>query len=245
MRNNTFGLRTTATGWQLVAIPVGLFGLTGNFNRLEFLVAGSGTNISVRFDNIEFLTIDGSTVVEPAAIKLTAATQTDLVGILYGNGTTLNSYDAASARTFLDVYSTSEVDGLIADIELTPGPQGEQGPQGPQGIQGEQGIQGPQGIQGIQGETGPQGPQGPQGIQGETGATGATGATGDQGLTGPAGPNDISTATTTPFTSLIAGAAGFAKQATKSEVQTAAGISYGTADPSGGSDGDIYFKIVE
>jgi hypothetical protein len=30
----------------------------------------------------------------------------------------------------------------------------------------------------------------------------------------------------------------------KSGYRTAAGISSGTADPSGGSDGDIYFKIV-
>lgn len=30
----------------------------------------------------------------------------------------------------------------------------------------------------------------------------------------------------------------------KTAYQTAAGISYGTAAPSGGSDGDIYFQIV-
>lgn len=30
----------------------------------------------------------------------------------------------------------------------------------------------------------------------------------------------------------------------KSGYRTAAGISSGTADPSGGSDGDIYFKII-
>lgn len=30
----------------------------------------------------------------------------------------------------------------------------------------------------------------------------------------------------------------------KAAYRTAAGISSGTADPSGGSDGDIYFKIV-
>ena len=37
----------------------------------------------------------------------------------------------------------------IAEIELTPGPQGEQGPQGETGLQGEQGIQGEQGPSGI------------------------------------------------------------------------------------------------
>jgi hypothetical protein len=30
----------------------------------------------------------------------------------------------------------------------------------------------------------------------------------------------------------------------KSGYRTAAGISSGTADPSGGSDGDVYFKII-
>lgn len=31
----------------------------------------------------------------------------------------------------------------------------------------------------------------------------------------------------------------------KSAYRTAAGISSGTADPTGGNDGDIYFKVVE
>lgn len=31
---------------------------------------------------------------------------------------------------------------------------------------------------------------------------------------------------------------------TKAGYRTAAGISYGTASPSGGDDGDIYFKLV-
>jgi len=31
----------------------------------------------------------------------------------------------------------------------------------------------------------------------------------------------------------------------KAGYRTAAGISSGTADPSGGNDGDIYFKIIE
>lgn len=31
---------------------------------------------------------------------------------------------------------------------------------------------------------------------------------------------------------------------TKAEHRTAAGISYGTESPSGGDDGDIYFKLV-
>ena len=55
------------------------------------------------------------------------------------------------------------IDQEIANIELTPGPQGEQGTQGPTGPQGIQGEIGPQGPQGIQGEVGPQGPQGESG----------------------------------------------------------------------------------
>ena len=39
-----------------------------------------------------------------------------------------------------DYYDKSEIDNLLNEIELTPGPQGEQGPQGPQGIQGEPGV---------------------------------------------------------------------------------------------------------
>lgn len=35
-----------------------------------------------------------------------------------------------------DYYDKSEIDNLLNEIELTPGPQGEQGPQGPQGEPG-------------------------------------------------------------------------------------------------------------
>ena len=59
-----------------------------------------------------------------------------------------------------DYYDKSEIDNLLNEIELTPGPQGPQGEQGPQGPQG------PQGIPGEKGERGEQGPQGPQGEPG-------------------------------------------------------------------------------
>lgn len=101
----------------------------------------------------------------------------------------------------------------LANIELTPGPQGEtgttgpvgpqgpagsdgatgatglQGPQGDQGISGNDGANGAQGEQGIQGEQGPQGPQGDQGIQGEKGDTGEQGPIGPEGLAGADGVN--------------------------------------------------------
>lgn len=54
----------------------------------------------------------------------------------------------------------------VANIELTPGPegpQGEPGVAGPAGPQGPLGLQGPQGIQGL---TGPQGLPGPAGTGG-------------------------------------------------------------------------------
>ena len=79
----------------------------------------------------------------------------------------------------------------LAEIELTPGPQGAPGPQGPQG---ETGPQGPKGDKGDPGDTGPQGPQGetgpqgPKGDKGDPGEDGADGAPGPQGETGPQGP---------------------------------------------------------
>lgn len=100
----------------------------------------------------------------------------------------------------------------VANIELTPGPQGEQGvpgptsepgPQGEQGIQGETGTDGADGADGATGATGPQGEtgaigsqgeQGAQGIQGVAGATGADGATGPQGEQGETGESGQDTA---------------------------------------------------
>ena len=64
------------------------------------------------------------------------------------------------------------IENGIAEIELTPGPQGATGPkgdtgaQGPKGEKGEVGPAGPQGEQGLQGPAGPQGEVGPQGEKG-------------------------------------------------------------------------------
>ena len=93
-----------------------------------------------------------------------------------------------------DYYTKSEVDTSIANIALTPGPQGEQGIQGIQGVAGATGPAGPagadgaDGLQGAKGDTGDQGPQGIQGIQGPAGPKGDKGDTGDQGPQGPMGP---------------------------------------------------------
>ncbi len=52
-------------------------------------------------------------------------------------------------------FATKElVEQSIAEIELTPGPQGEKGEQGPQGERGEQGPEGPQGPAGKDGKDG-------------------------------------------------------------------------------------------
>lgn len=67
----------------------------------------------------------------------------------------------------------------LADIELTPGPQGDPGPQGPAGLPGAHGATGP---------AGPVGPSGSAGQKGDTGAAGPAGTTGATGSTGPAGP---------------------------------------------------------
>ena len=55
----------------------------------------------------------------------------------------------------------------IAEIELTPGPQGEKGDKGDKGDKGEDGKDGAPGATGPQGEPGPQGPQGPKGDPGD------------------------------------------------------------------------------
>lgn len=81
-------------------------------------------------------------------------------------------------------YTKPEIDQLLANIELTPGPQG---PQGPQGTKGDQGQVGPQGSVGPRGVEGPQGIQGTQGLTGPAGAKGETGAQGIQGIQGPIG----------------------------------------------------------
>jgi hypothetical protein len=97
-------------------------------------------------------------------------------------------------------YTKPQVDTLIDDIELLPGPQGEQGPAGIDGLDGQNGapgadstVPGPQGEQGVPGEQGPAGadsivpgPQGEQGLQGLQGIQGVPGA--DSTVPGPIGP---------------------------------------------------------
>ena len=99
--------------------------------------------------------------------------------------------DAEQEPVDLSAYAKTEyVNELIAEIELTSGPQGPQGEQGEQGLpgeKGEQGEMGPQGPQGEMGPVGPMGPQGEQGVQGPQGPQGPQGIEGPVGLQGPQG----------------------------------------------------------
>ena len=84
-----------------------------------------------------------------------------------------------------------EVDALgqeIADIELTPGPQGLPGADGAKGDKGDPGDTGPAGPAGPQGKTGPAGADGAQGDKGDKGDPGDTGLAGPAGPQGPQGP---------------------------------------------------------
>ena len=62
----------------------------------------------------------------------------------------------------LTTYSISQVDGLLENIELTPGPTGAQGAAGSDGIAGStgpRGSTGPQGPTGVAGSAGPRAPR--------------------------------------------------------------------------------------
>ena len=96
-----------------------------------------------------------------------------------------NPYTAGSYNTISGAITA--LDGAIAKIQLTPGPQGPAGPTGPQGQKGDTGpagLQGPQGVQGANGKDGAPGPQGPKGDTGPAGPRGprGSGGTGNDAL---------------------------------------------------------------
>lgn len=105
----------------------------------------------------------------------------------------------------------NELATQLAQVELTPGPQGETGPKGDQGATGSQGPQGAvgeRGPQGITGALGPVGPAGETGAKGDTGSAGAQGATGAAGLPGPQGVKGDTGATGAKGTTGTTGATG-------------------------------------
>ena len=81
------------------------------------------------------------------------------------------------------VYTKEEVDELIENIELTPGPKGDKGDKGEPGEPGQDGEDGAQGPIGPQGEAGPKGEPGENGKDGEQGPKGDKGDTGEPGTT--------------------------------------------------------------
>lgn len=117
------------------------------------------------------INVSGGSAVADAAFELSPAPST-ASGLLPDETAARIAGDAALAAA-------------IANIELTPGPQGIQGVQGVQGPQGEQGPAGPAGDTGPQGIQGEQGPQGIQGVQGPQGEQGPAGPAGDAGTAIP------------------------------------------------------------
>ena len=141
-------------------------------------------------------------------------------------------------------------------IKGDTGETGTKGDKGDQGIQGERGLQG---IQGIQGGTGTKGDTGDPGLKGEQGDTGLKGDTGEKGDKGDAG--------TVIFASQAEARAGSNATKAMSSLRTKEAIdaqirplveskananvvksmanrevTISTAAPSGGSNGDVWFK---
>lgn len=128
--------------------------------------------------------------------------------------------------------------GVNGDVGPT-GISGDIGPTGPTGTAGNTGTTGPQGVQGVTGPTGLQGSIGPTGA--DSTITGPTGISGDIGPTGPTGSNIsiIDNVNTSITSSALSANMGKFLNDTKQKI-----ITYGTAAPSGGDDGDIYIQYV-
>jgi hypothetical protein len=82
--------------------------------------------------------------------KILKATSGRLFGRVTAGTGRAEELTASDVRGLLEVYTTSEVDGLIENIELIPGPPGNDG------------------VDGADGDTGPQGPAGPNEVSGTT-----------------------------------------------------------------------------
>ena len=93
-------------------------------------------------------------------------------------------------------------------------------------------FQGPQGVPGPTGSTGPTGPAGPKGDTGTQGAQGIQGTAGATGATGPAGPTTVS-----------GNALNMSTLGTDSLLYTRKFYTISAAAPSGGIDGDVWYKV--
>src|SRR5690625_165395 len=68
--------------------------------------------------------------------------------------------DGEAGGTPITAERLNHIENGIANVELTPGPEGPQGPEGPMGTEGPEGPQGPEGPDGQDGAPGEQGPPG-------------------------------------------------------------------------------------
>lgn len=134
-----------------------------NLNKIETAIYTINDNVTTDYSTVRYVDesivnvehyVDSSIVLESRQLK-------EYMGENYSSKDDVNR-----AIDNCSTVAMSYVDAAIANVELTPGPQGEPGPEGIQGPQGEKGDKG------DQGEVGPMGPQGKQGPQGEPGKDG-------------------------------------------------------------------------
>lgn len=104
-------------------------------------------------------------VIDEEAFYVVKTLKSKFVGPIEVSESLVDKFEKLELDVPDNIATIEMVEQKIAEIELTPGPQGAQGEMGPQGPQGSQGEQGPQG------EVGPMGPQGEQGPAGKDGIT--------------------------------------------------------------------------
>lgn len=127
------------------------------------------------------------------------------------------------------------------DAGSIQGPEGKQGIQGERGLDGAQGIQGERGLDGAKGDKGDMGPQGPKGDTGAKGAQGIQGPKGDtgaKGATGATGPSGSPWGGGTFTGAIVAQTnANYTTRQVRNSIIS-------TGNPSGGANGDMWFKYV-
>lgn len=175
---------------------------------------GAGLAVDYTFDpparlpngvmRAQFLNASGAAVAVPMRISKVSSSETPAgcdVWTAQG-GTSKRTDFAPRVRETQYALPPQSVAEALANIELTPGPQGpkgDTGATGPQGPKGDTGPQGPQGPQGEQGEQGPKGEPGPKGDKGDKGDPGDAARIG-YGFVAPGSPLVIIGGDSTCFT---------------------------------------------